>query len=155
MAVLRYWINLMRIIETDWSTHKKQLMLIRSQVFIEEQNVPEELEIDEFDPEAIHFLVEYKTPSVQDAYIATARLLKDGHIGRIAVIKACRNRGVGSKLLQHILLKSKKLGHLEVFLHAQIDAKSFYEKHGFYVQGEIFMEAGIPHVNMIKQLDHE
>ena len=145
----------MKIIETDWPSHKKELMAIRSEVFIEEQNVPKELEIDEFDPDAFHFIVQNENKHDEQCFIATARLLGDGHIGRIAVIKAYRHQGVGSKLLVYILQKSLKLGLTSVFLHAQVDAKSFYEKHGFYRQGDIFMDAGIPHITMIKQLSHE
>lgn len=144
----------MKIIETDWTTHKKELMAIRSKVFIEEQKVPAELEIDTFDPEAMHFIVQNENINDNDSFVATARLLNDGHIGRIAVLKEYRKQGIGSKLLKYILQKSRQLSLAEVYLHAQVDAKAFYEKHKFYAQGDIFMDAGIPHITMIKPLDH-
>ncbi|MEJ2214307.1 MAG: GNAT family N-acetyltransferase [Gammaproteobacteria bacterium] len=141
----------MRILETDWSSHHDILTDIRSKVFIDEQQVPADLEIDEHDSEAIHFLV----LSEDKQFIATARLLNDGHIGRIAVLKEYRNQGIGTKLLSDILCKAEQLNLTKVFLNAQVNAEKFYENHGFVSEGEIFMDAGIPHIKMTKKLNYE
>ena len=141
----------MKTIETDWSSHQNELTGIRKKVFIDEQKVPVELEIDEHDPEAIHFLVMNKN----EQYIATARLLKNGHIGRIAVLKEYRNQGIGTNLLSDILSKAMQLKIKTVFLNAQVYAEKFYKSHGFISQGKIFMDAGIPHIKMTKKLNHE
>ncbi|MEK7303034.1 MAG: GNAT family N-acetyltransferase, partial [Pseudomonadota bacterium] len=81
----------------------------------------------------------------------TARLLPDGHIGRMAVLREWRGKGVGSAMLQRILEESSHRGMQKAMLNAQMAAIKFYEKFGFQVSGEEFMEAGIPHIKMILQ----
>lgn len=131
----------------DWLTDKDKLAQIRRLVFIEEQNVPEELEWDEFDDISIHFLV-----TQDDQLIACARLKPDGQIGRMAVLAAHRNQGTGSSLLQFVLQQADKTKLDKVYLHAQETAISFYEKHGFTAVGDIFYEANIPHREMLKKI---
>ncbi len=133
----------------DWLTDKDKLAQIRRLVFIEEQNVPEELEWDEFDDTSIHFLATH-----DDQPIACARLKADGQIGRMAVLAAHRNQGTGSSLLQFILQQADKTKLDKVYLHAQETAISFYEKHGFIAVGDIFYEANIPHRKMLKKLTY-
>lgn len=131
------------IIQTDWETHKEELSLIRTKVFIEEQHVPEELEWDKEDANCIHVLaLDNSKP------IGTARMKKDGHIGRMAVLKNYRNQGVGSAILNALLKAAKQSNYTKVFLHAQTKAIHFYENHGFEVCSEEFMDAGIPHKTM-------
>ena len=132
----------------DWLTDKNKLAQIRRLVFIEEQNVPEELEWDEFDDISIHFLV-----TQNDQLIACARLKPDGQIGRMAVLASHRNQGTGSSLLKFVLQQAVKTKLDKVFLHAQKTAISFYEKHGFTAVGDIFYEANIPHREMLKKID--
>ncbi|MFP3873780.1 MAG: GNAT family N-acetyltransferase [Thiohalophilus sp.] len=121
---------------------------IRRQVFIEEQQVPEELEWDGLDDQAIHLLVTV----ADDTPIATARLLPDGHIGRMAVLPGWRGQGVGTAMLRR-LLELARAQHLpRVFLNAQVSAEGFYAKAGFHSEGEIFMDAGIPHKRMVLEL---
>jgi predicted GNAT family N-acyltransferase len=122
---------------------------VREQVFIQEQHVPEELEWDEHDAKAIH-VVAFDT---DDQVIGTARLLADGHIGRMAVLEAWRKNGVGSAMLENLLLLARQGSLSKVFLHAQTSAIGFYEYHGFRALGEEFMDAGIPHRYMEKDLD--
>jgi len=122
---------------------------VREQVFIQEQHVPEELEWDEQDAKAIH-VVAYNE---NDQVIGTARLLADGHIGRMAVLEAWRKNGVGSAMLEKLLLLAQQRSLSKVFLHAQTSAIGFYDHHGFRVLGEEFMDAGIPHRYMEKDLD--
>ena len=122
---------------------------VRKQVFIREQHVPEELEWDEHDANAIHVVAF----DADDQAIGTARLLADGHIGRMAVLEAWRKNGVGSAMLEKLLLLAQQRSLSKVFLHAQTSAIGFYEYHGFRVLGEEFMDAGIPHRYMEKDLD--
>ena len=127
----------------DWDTEKNSLKEIRQWVFIEEQNVPEAMEWDEYDTSSIHFLVTHK-----DKAIACARLKTDGQIGRMAVLPAYRNQGIGSKLLRFILKHAARHQVKQVYLHAQTTAIPFYEKQGFAAHGELFYEADIPHRKM-------
>lgn len=132
----------------DWLADKDKLAKIRRLVFIEEQNVPEELEWDEFDDTSIHFLASH-----ENRPIACARLKADGQIGRMAVLAVYRNRGTGSNLLQFILQQADRTRLDKVYLHAQETAIPFYEKHGFVAVGDIFYEANIPHREMLKKID--
>lgn len=133
----------------DWHAQRTELRAIRSAVFIEEQGVPEELEWDEVDARCRHVLAF----SPEDAPIGTGRLLPDGNIGRMAVLKAWRGRGVGSAILGVLLSLARKEGFDTVRLHAQTHAVGFYAKHGFAVTGDEFMEAGIPHRAMTLRLE--
>jgi len=134
---------------THWNKNKSALSEIRHKVFIEEQNVPEELEWDEFDDDCIHILAtENSIP------IACGRLKTDGHIGRMAVLEAYRKKGVGSSILEGLLNTAKNLSLTEVYLHAQLTAIPFYEKFGFETCSEEFMDANIPHKTMKKTLNN-
>lgn len=140
--------NGIKIRIADWHTDKDSLSLIRRQVFIEEQNVPEELEWDEFDESSIHFLATH-----DDQLIACARLKPDGQIGRMAVLATHRSQGTGSKLLRFVIQEAGKQKLNNVYLHAQESAISFYEKHGFIAVGDIFYEANIPHREMLRKMN--
>jgi predicted GNAT family N-acyltransferase len=128
----------------DWTELQRDAKIIRMEVFVVEQNVPAELEMDNNDAACLH-AVAYDAAGVA---IGTGRLLPDGHIGRMAVRKAGRGTGIGGALLQGLMEQAKLRGHKRVVLGAQTHAAPFYEKHGFAVVGEEFMEAGIPHVEM-------
>ncbi len=132
------------ISEVDWSEQQETLKLIRFEVFVDEQNVPVEEELDDLDAIATHFLVTLcdGTPA------ATGRLLEDGRIGRMAVRKIARGTGAGLKMLNFMIETGKKAGISSFYLHAQTHAIGFYEKAGFLAHGEEFMDAGIPHVEM-------
>ena len=134
----------------DWEKDKQILSAIRRRVFIEEQNVPEELEWDEYDVSAIHFLA-----FEEDRAIACARLKKNGRIGRMAVLATHRKKGTGKKLLQFILQKATALKLEQVYLHAQVAAVPFYEKQGFIAKGDPFYEANIPHQEMFAKLHYQ
>lgn len=122
---------------------------VREQVFIQEQHVPAELEWDGHDSKAIHVVA----LDTNNQVIGTARMLIDGHIGRMAVLGAWRRIGIGSAMLAKLLSIAREIGLAKVFLHAQTSAMGFYEKHGFNAQGEEFMDANIPHRYMEKELD--
>ena len=128
-----------------WQGNSELLSSVRRSVFIEEQHVPEELELDELDPLCHHVLV----TDVDNKPVATGRIDSDGRIGRMAVLKEYRGQGIGSALLVALLDYAGQKQYAGVHLHAQLTAIPFYEKHGFMANGEKFMDAGIPHRNMI------
>lgn len=133
---------------TTWAKHKTELARIRRAVFIEEQHVPEELEWDEHDETCHHILVRDDNNNP----IATGRIKPDGHIGRMAVLKSWREHGVGSAVLRALLDYAAIHNIQTTYLHAQTTAIPFYEKHGFDVCSDEFMDAGIPHKTMQKNI---
>jgi predicted GNAT family N-acyltransferase len=136
-----------RIELLSWEDARAHASPIRFRVFVEEQGVPREIELDEQDAVSLHALAfEGETP------VATGRLLPDGHIGRMAVLKQWRNRGVGALMLTALLEAAKKNGYPQVLLSAQVHAVRFYRRHGFVEEGDQYMEAGIPHQAMRRVL---
>lgn len=133
---------------TDWHTHRVALSAIRRQVFIEEQHVPEPLEWDGEDEAARHFLV----TDVQGNPVGCARLLAGGRLGRMAVLPAWRNCGIGRALLEFAIAECRRQGIAQVTLSAQTHAIGFYQKSGFAVCGGLYDDAGIPHRDMVLQL---
>lgn len=128
----------------DWEEDREVLRSIREQVFIEEQKVPKDLEWDDADADAIHFLAE----DHRGTAVGTARLLPSGQIGRMAVMAERRGFGIGRALLDAAIEAARTEGRYSVFLHAQTHAQDFYAKAGFHAVGDEFDEAGIPHVQM-------
>jgi len=133
-----------RVRLVDWREASTALSRIRTTVFVGEQKVPPEIEIDGRDPGCAHALAE----SAAGEAIGTGRLLPDGRIGRMAVLAAWRNRGVGAALLAALVDEARRRGLREVHLHAQVGARRFYERHGFVPEGDEYLEAGIPHIGM-------
>ncbi|MFV8782700.1 GNAT family N-acetyltransferase [Microbulbifer sp. SA54] len=131
----------------DWQADHAAIRMIRQQVFIEEQQVPADLEWDEHETSAQHFLVFHN-----DKPVGTGRITGDGKIGRMAVLADARGLGAGLQLLQFICHFACVEGQQSVYLNAQRHAEPFYAKAGFVAEGETFMEAGIPHVRMTRQL---
>ncbi|MDW5376975.1 GNAT family N-acetyltransferase [Halomonas sp. HP20-15] len=127
----------------DWRRLGEQAGEIRRRVFIDEQAVPQEEEWDGRDDECLHFLVRLDGDPV-----GTARLLPDGHIGRVAVLAAGRGRGIGLALMQAAIEAARERGHAHAELAAQTHALAFYRRLGFEAYGAEFMDAGIPHRNM-------
>ncbi|HET7306245.1 MAG TPA: GNAT family N-acetyltransferase [Gammaproteobacteria bacterium] len=134
--------------EATWADDSKALRAIRQLVFVEEQNVPPELEWDETDAQCLHALA---IDSAGNA-IGCGRLLDGGKIGRMAVLPAWRDRGVGSALLRFLMGVAQSRGCTECRLDAQIRAMDFYHRHGFTAEGEEFLDADIPHRHMRLQL---
>lgn len=137
--------NEITIRPADWSKDNSEIRRIRESVFIAEQSVPPELEWDAEDAVADHFLA-YEG----DYPIGTARLLPDGHIGRVSVLKDWRGLKVGDQLIRTVLETAEKRGLRQQMLSAQVHATSFYEKLGFTVVSGEFLDAGIPHVDMVR-----
>ncbi len=142
--------NEITITVSSWDADKNKLAIIRQRVFIEEQQVPQEMEWDEHDATATHFLV-----TVNNKSIACARLKTDGQIGRMAVLPAYRDQGIGSKLIRFIIQHAAKLAFKKLTLHAQTPAIPFYEKYGFSICSELFFEANIPHRKMQLKIPQE
>ena len=127
----------------DWAAERRAIEAIRRRVFVDEQRIPEKDEFDAEDAASLHVLARLNRDPV-----GTGRLNPAGKIGRIAVIAGQRGRGIGSQILRELLESARRLGVREPFLHAQLQAVPFYEKFGFSSRGEVFDEAGIPHVRM-------
>jgi predicted GNAT family N-acyltransferase len=126
-----------------WEQQRQAAAALRQQVFVVEQGVPAELELDEMDAQSLHAI------AYQDGVpVATGRLLPDGHIGRMAVRQDARGAGTGSLVLCALMDEARRRGDREVVLHAQISARDFYARHGFEPEGEVFMDAGIEHIAM-------
>ena len=138
---------MLRIELMPWEKARAHAAPIRFTVFVEEQGVPLEIELDEQDPLSIHVVAfENRKP------VATGRLLPDGHIGRMAVLKDWRRRGIGALMLQALIERAKERGCAEVALSAQVHAVPFYRAHGFVPQGDEYLEAGIRHQAMKRRL---
>lgn len=133
------------------NTLPREAIDIRFQVFTLEQGFAKEVDLDDFDCKSIHILV-----YVDNKVIATARMFKEDentfHIGRIAVLKEYRHQGVGSFILSVFEKKAKELGGSKINIGSQIDKAEFYEKCGYKKYGDIFDDAGYPHIMMQKLL---
>lgn len=136
-----------QLIHTRWEDSRRELGAVRRAVFVEEQRVPESLEWDGMDADCYHVLV----TAADQQPVATGRMKPDGHIGRMAVLPAYRGQGIGSAVLLALLKVARQQQYTGVFLHAQLSAIAFYERHGFVVYGAEFMDAGIPHKSMRRQ----
>jgi predicted GNAT family N-acyltransferase len=138
----------LRVKLADWAACEPAIRAIRQAVFMVEQGVPEKLEWDGLDPVCAHVLACNK----DDEAIGTARMQPEGKMGRMAVLKEWRGRGIGRALLQALLDLAEQQGIRRVTLAAQVHALGFYERAGFRAVGDQFMDAGIPHRMMVKEL---
>ncbi|MES2674431.1 MAG: GNAT family N-acetyltransferase [Pseudomonadota bacterium] len=155
--------NTFTIKSVTWQTSQRDLIMLRTRVFLEEQNVSPEDEWDNKDETATHFLV----TSTEGAAIGCARLLVESlrhgdensptphqnqtlfHIGRVAVLKSHRQQGIGKQLMQTIINEClQSLPSSNIYLYAQTARIKFYQQLGFVIQGDVFMDAGIPHIEM-------
>ena len=140
------------ILLTNWQRHSAALIHIRTAVFIEEQHISAADEWDALDAQAQHFLV----LSAQGAAIGCARLLTETsaghslyHIGRVAILGAFRNQGIGHQLMQQVIAYCQRTApDHRIYLYAQTERRSFYEALNFVAEGDEFMDAGIPHIRM-------
>jgi predicted GNAT family N-acyltransferase len=139
--------NRFEIQSGSWNQLQHDAQLIRRKVFIEEQNISEAEEWDDQDAVSLHFVM-YE----QNQPIATARLLPDDSIGRVAVLKTYRGEGIGKLLMQHIINVAKHEGRTLLKLSAQAYATKFYENLGFQLQGDEYLDCGIPHIDMFQSL---
>lgn len=136
-----------RIEVLAWEQARAHAAPIRFAVFVEEQGVPRDIELDDLDVRCLHALCfEGSSP------VGTGRLLPDGHIGRMAVLRRWRGRGIGSRILNALIDEARRRGHRQVALSAQVHALSFYRAHGFVEEGAEYLEAGIRHQAMRRAL---
>jgi predicted GNAT family N-acyltransferase len=133
-----------RIEPADFHADKNDLRTVRDAVFVTEQNIPVEIEWDELDRHSMHLIAR----DSEHNPIGTGRLTPERKIGRMAVLRAWRGQGVGKSLMAALLNEAQKRGWPEVSLNAQLPVVGFYEQFGFVKEGEIFIEAGIPHQSM-------
>jgi predicted GNAT family N-acyltransferase len=139
---------MLRIELMDWSAARAEASRIRKTVFVEEQRVPPEIEMDEHDGACVHALA-----YLQGRAVGTGRLLPDGHIGRMAVLKQHRALGVGGAILERLVEEARAKGMRAAVLSAQTHALGFYRRHGFRELGAIYEEAGILHQEMRRALN--
>jgi predicted GNAT family N-acyltransferase len=140
-------VSRMKIERVAYKTHVEEIVAIRTEVFIREQNVPAALELDGLDSDALHVLA-----FEDDDAIGTGRILPDGHIGRIAVKRRYRGRGIGRRITQKLLDIARDLNRPEVWLSSQYHAREFYQELGFIEQGDRYEEAGIEHIKMTRKM---
>ncbi|WP_407303485.1 GNAT family N-acetyltransferase [Acinetobacter sp.] len=127
----------------SWDKLQNDAKLIREQVFIQEQQIAVEDEWDAEDTVSVHFVV-YD----QDQPIATARLLQNNSVGRVAVLKSHRGVGIGKLLMQQIIQQANHEQREFLTLSSQAHAIQFYAGLGFKVEGEQYLDCGIPHIDM-------
>ena len=141
-----------KVVET--AAELEGAVTVRMRVFVGEQGIPAAVEVDDADsaPDTVHAVALH-----QGAVIATGRLLPDvdgkgPHVGRMAVERDWRRNGVGGMVLTFLEEQARSLGFRQITLHAQEYVKSFYAQHGYEEVGDMFLEEGIPHREMVKQL---
>jgi len=134
-------------ITTNYKSNHKDICQVRFKVFVDEQNVPEELEIDGYDDKATHVLI-----LLNDKAIGTGRILADGHIGRVAVLKKYRGQGVGKLIMKKLIEWAQENQLKTLWLSSQWHARGFYIDLDFACIGDRFEEAGIDHIKMIRKL---
>ena len=139
----------MHVRTADFTADYEDIRRLRVAVFVHEQRVPEALELDERDRHCTHVLAFDENGHA----IGTGRLDEDGKIGRVAVTAALRGTGVGRAMMEHLQRVARDRGLAEVWCHAQISAAPFYERLGYVSVGDRFVEAGIEHVHMRRQLE--
>lgn len=139
----------MQIRRADFARDEEAIRALRFTVFVDEQHVPAEIEMDDRDPHCIHLLA-YEGPDP----VGTARIdvEHDGKIGRLAVLATARRRGIGKALMEELHAIARAHGLARVWCHAQVAATPFYAKLGYRPSGPRFDEAGIEHVRMQRPL---
>jgi predicted GNAT family N-acyltransferase len=137
------------------STEREAVFAVRMTVFVEEQAVPAEEELDAYDIAAMHFLARRVEADASDI-VGTARLVDKGHgvgkVGRVAVLREHRGHGVGALLMRRVEHEARAAGYTELILEAQCHALPFYEKLGYLAEGDIFLDCNIEHRLMRKSL---
>ena len=137
----------LKIISGSWKDLATPAKMIREAVFIQEQHIAAEDEWDAEDAVAVHFIV-----FQQDQAIATARLLSNNSIGRVAVLTTARGLGVGQRLMQAVIEYARAEQRKLVKLSSQVHAIGFYQALGFEAQGDEYLDCEIPHIDMYLKL---
>jgi predicted GNAT family N-acyltransferase len=137
-----------RVEMRSWEDARTVAGPLRYAVFLEEKDAPSGVELDEVDPQCVHALAYDETGKA----VGTGRLLPDGQIGRMAVLKDWRRRGVGDAIIAALTEEARKRGYGEVTISAPLQAAGFYRGHGFAAEGKVFQEAGVLQQKMKKSL---
>ena len=136
----------------SWHDLQKLASPLRTEVFVDEQKVPADMEWDHDDETAVHCVAVNRMGMV----LATGRLLQHApgvaRIGRMAVKKQMRGSVLGRRVLHALMDAARERGDRQVLLHAQCSAEGFYKRSGFEPHGAIFVEAGIAHIEMVRSL---
>ena len=138
----------MQVLLARWEQDSAAIRAVRNAVFSVEQGISETLDFDGRDHECVHVLARIG----EGKSIGTARMLPDGHVGRIAVHKEWRGQGVGTRLVEYLTEVARDRGFAEIHLHSQVQAAGFYSRLEFEARGDTFMEADIEHVLMVRTL---
>ncbi len=139
-----------KVLAISGRAQMNQAWAIRRSVFIDEQHVPEEIEMDADDTHAFHALaVDRLSPVGCGRMVAHDDYVK---IGRMAVLRERRDEGIGRSILEFLMERAKQQGFRRAVLHAQLTAEGFYLKNGYIPEGEVFEEAGIQHRRMSREL---
>ncbi len=139
-----------RIVDADYAADAAAIRKVRFTVFVDEQAVPAELEMDDRDPKCLHVLA----LDLHGEPIGTGRIdiADGGRLGRMAVLASHRGLGVGRALIEALHAHAQAHNCSEVWCHAQTSAQGFYERAGYAAEGDLFEEAGIEHVTMRRRL---
>lgn len=124
---------------------------LRLEVFVDEQGVPADEELDRHDAAAVHVVAVRGSVVVGTGRLVLVSAL-EARVGRMAVKATVRGQGVGGALLRFLEAEAKSRGIARIVLHAQAHARTFYDKHGYVAEGGPFTEAGIEHLSMAKTL---
>jgi len=133
----------------SWQEGQPDLEAVRIDVFVMEQHVPQDIEMDDRDASCLHVLAKDKTQPIGTGRID---IEKQGKIGRVAVLQEYRGQGVGKAIMDSLETMARKAHLSTVWLNAQISAQPFYEHQGYVPSGDTFLEANIPHCRMEKKL---
>lgn len=136
------------ISEAKFHEREAEIRGIRTAVFTEEQGIDPGIDFDGSDPECVHVIARNATGST----VGTARISGDGQIGRMAVLQAYRRQGVGRAMLEALVAAARRQRLNDVYLNSQAQVIGFYQALGFEKTGEPFLEAGIEHVRMLRQI---
>ena len=137
-----------RLLEVEWDSHKDALLSVRIPVFVDEQHVPMDEEVDELDPLSVHVIA-------YDAHnqpVGTGRLTPKGWIGRMAILNNSRGAGIGLAILKQLTKRAVSDGFSEIRLSAQTHAIPFYERLGYKTEGSEYDDCNIQHINMVLKL---
>ena len=140
---------IVKLVETE--AELEAAIGVRFRVFVAEQSVPAEEELDGADASATHAIALY-----EGQVVGTGRLIFQddvtAQIGRMAVDLPWRRQSVGGQLLQYLEKVARDQGMRRCVLHAQVNVKRFYARHGYQEWGDVFLEVDIPHIEMRKDL---
>ena len=130
----------------SWERARQLASPIRFQVFVREQRVPAEIELDDMDAPSLHAIAFENEKAIGTGACCTTS------IGRMAILKEWRRRGIGAAILKALIDAAERRGDREIALSAQLHAVEFYRTHGFEPVGDVYEEAGIPHQAMVRAL---